>query len=162
MSSNNFDWYVKLGFVPERYPRVSEQRRLWERIWQETDVNGEGGWTRTPADGWDCLIQWLDEIEVGRPHGPAVRNYFWLEECRGAQLIFHVLIADWNGFSTDWEWRWKEISHGWAKTRELDDRTAGLLGYLVMQAGCVLKLNCGGGWGSYTALDFRPWTQKSY
>jgi hypothetical protein len=162
LSSCNFNWYVKLGFVPEKHPPISESTKLWESVWALSAPDGHGGWTKTPDTAWDCFEQWIDEIQIGRPAGPGVRNYLWLEERRSpGQVIFHVLIADWNGFSDFWELRWKEISHGWAKSRELDDRTGGLLGFLVMRVGCVLKLNCGGFSGRYTAEDFRPWTERN-
>jgi hypothetical protein len=163
LESCNFNWYVKLGFVPERHPSVSEWRRHWESIWAVSDPDRQN-WTKTPDTAWDCFHQWLDEIQIGPGfQGPGVRNYLWLEERRSpGQVIFHVLIADWNGFSDAWELRWKEISHGWAKTRELDERTGGLLGYLVMRAGCALELNCGGFSGRYTAGDFRPWTERNF
>jgi len=164
LSSCNFNWYVKLGFVPTRHKPVSESTRLWESVWAVTDPHGHAGWTKTPGDARECFEQWLDEIQIGPgPHGPGVRNYLWLEECRSdGQVVFHVLIADWGGFEDAWEERWKEISSGWAKTRELDERTGGLLGLLVMKVGCVLELNCGQFYGRYSAQDFRPWTAKNY
>jgi hypothetical protein len=164
LSSYNFNWYVKLGFVPERHHPPSESRKMWESIWEATDPEGHGGWTKTPGGAWECLEKWLDEIQTGpRPHGPGVRNYLRLEESRtDGQVVFHLLIADWNGFENAWEERWKEISNGWAKTRELDERTGGLLSYLVMKAGCMLELNCGRTWGRYSAQDFRPWNPKRY
>ena len=159
LSSYDFNWYVKLAFVPGRLQPVAEWTKLWESIWQMTDPDRDEGWTRTPADAWDCFEQWLDEIRQPGPRGPAVGNYFWLEERRtDGQVVFHVLVAKWSGYSDVWEYRWKEISHGWAKTRELDDRTGGLISYLVMRAGCILGLNCGGVRGRYLAEDFRPWT----
>jgi hypothetical protein len=163
LSSSNFNWYVKLGFVPERHHPPSESTKMWESIWEATDPEGHGGWTKTPRDAWECLEKWLDEIQIGPgPHGPGVRNYIWLEERRSeGQVVFHVLIANWNGFSDAWEYRWKEISGGWTKTRELDERTGGLLGFLVMRVGCVLELNCGRFYGRYSAQDFRPWNPKS-
>jgi len=163
LGSFNFDWYVKLGYDPARCQPVSESRKLWESIWAVTDPDGHGGWTKTPPTAWHCFDQWIDEIQIGRPHGPGVRDYLWLEERQfPGQVIFHVLIADWNGFSDTWEFRWKEISNGWAKTRELDERTGGLLSYLVMKAGCVLELNCGGIWGRYSDKDFKPWNPTRY
>ena len=162
LNSCNFNWYVKLGFVPERHPSVSESRKLWESVWAVSDPDGHAGWTKTPDTAWDCFEQWLDEIQIGRPGGPGVRNYLWLEECQGdGKVTFHVLVADWNGFSDAWELRWREISNGWAKTREMDDRTAGLLGFLVMKTGCILEVNCGGLPGRYSAQDFRPWTERN-
>ena len=163
LHSCNFDWYVKLGFDPEKHPRVTELTKEWESIWEATDPNHDGGWTKTPDTAFDCIEQWLDEIQAPGPCGPGVRDYFWLEERRlGGQRVFHILVANWNGFSDSWEQRWKQISHGWAKTRELDERTAGLLGYLVMRQACVLNLNCGDFKGRYIAEDFRPWNAKSY
>lgn len=163
LESCNFNWYVKLGFVPERHPSVSESTKLWESIWTLTDPDGHGGWTKTPATALDCFDQWIDEIQIGRPCGPGVRNYLWLEECQSeGRVVFHVLVADWNGFSDAGELRWKEISNGWAKTRELDERTGGLLAYLVMRVGCALELNCGGVPGRYSAQDFRQWNPKTY
>jgi hypothetical protein len=164
LSSCNFNWYVKLGFVPSRHRGVSESTNLWESVWEATDPGRRGGWTRTPVTAWDCLEQWLNEIQIGPGfYGPGVRDYVWLEECQGeGRVVFHVLIANWSGFSDAWEVRWKEISNGWAKTREVDDRTGGLLGYLVMRVGCVLEVNCGGVPGRYSARDFRPWNPKTY
>jgi hypothetical protein len=163
LTSCNFNWYVKLGFVRERHHPPSDSTKLWESVWQATDPEGDGGWAKAPRDAWECFNQWLDEIQIRGPHGPGVRNYLWLEESRsGGQVVFHVLIADWSGFEDAWEYRWKEISNGWAKTRPLDERTGGLLGFLVMRLGCVLKLNCGQFYGEYCAQDFRPWKPKSY
>jgi hypothetical protein len=158
LSSYNFNWYVKLGFVPARHHPPSELTKFWESVWEATDPEGHGGWSTIPGNAWECFEKWLDEIQVGRPHGPGVRNYLWLEERRrDGQVVFHVLIADWNGFADGWEHRWKEISNGWAKTRDPDERTGGLLGFLVMRVGCVLELNCGQCYGRYSSRDFRPW-----
>lgn len=163
LSSCNFNWYVKLWFVPERHHPPSASTRMWESIWEATDPEGHGGWKKTPGDARECFEQWLEEIQTPGPNGFGVRNYLWIEESRSdGQVVFHVVVADWNGFSGDWEYRWKEISNGWAKTRELDERTGGLLGFLVMRVGCVLGLNCGRFYGRYSAQDFRPWNPKSY
>jgi hypothetical protein len=158
LSSCNFNWYVKLGYIPERHHSVSESTKLWESVWEVTDPDGHGGWTRTPRCAQDCLEQWLNELQAA-----GYQDRFWLEEFRrDGQVIFHVLVADWNGFSDAWKLRWKEISHGWAKTRELDERTSGLLSYLVMKAGCMLELNCGRTWGRYSAQDFKQWNERRY
>ena len=162
LGSCNFNWHVKLGFVRSRHPRVSEERKKWESVWAVSDPDGHEGWTKIPDTGWDCFQQWLDEIQSEPPRGAGVRNYLWLEECqRDGDVTYHVLVADWDdSWTYEWEQRWKEISHGWAKTRELDERIGGLLGYLVMREGCVLELNCPGFQGHYSAQDFRPWRAK--
>ena len=164
LESCNFNWYVKLGYIPERHRPVSDTTKMWQSIWAFSDPDGQEGWTKTPDTASGCFQQWLDEIQIGPGfYGPGVRNYLWLEECQSeGRVVFHVLVADWSGFSDAWELRWKEISNGWAKTRELDDRTGGLIGYLVMRAGCVLELNCGGVEGRYFAQYFRQWNPTRY
>jgi hypothetical protein len=161
LNSGNFNWLVTLGFIPARLPPVSRLTRYWEGIWEICDPD-QRYWRRKPGDVWDCWGVWLDEIEVGPPAGPGVRDYIWLYERRlHGESRIHVLISDWQGFEDMWELRWKEISGGWAFTRDLDERIRGLLGYLVMRVGCPLELHCGGFRGRRTASDFRPWKEKN-
>ncbi len=164
VNSNNFNWFVTLGYVPERHRKPGAWEKLWESIRAETDPDCREGWKKIPATAQECLEQWIQEIQVGPgPGGPGIRDYLWLEEYRrDGKILFHVLVADWRGFEDTWERRWRDISGGWARTRELDDRINGLLGYFVMRAGCVLRLNCGEFRGRFHATDFRPWKKKSY
>ena len=111
MDAHNFDWFVTLHYFPGRMAKSADA----------------------------CLQLWLKEIQAKPDSGPGVTDYLYLEEYRrDGKTLFHVLIADWNGFQDAWEWRWKEISGGWACTRELDDRIKGFIGHFVMRAGCVL------------------------
>jgi hypothetical protein len=144
VSSNNFNWFVTLGYAPERRGQASA----------------------TPSStAEECLCQWLNEARRGPgPLGPGIRDYLWVEEYRrDGSVLFHVLVADFQGFEDAWEQRWKEISGGWARTRSLDKPINGLLGYFVMRARCGLQLNCGRRFqGRFFATDFRPWEKKGY
>lgn len=165
MNSNNFNWFVTLGYIPERHQRPSARQQQWESFLAETDPDcRDGFWTKTPATAEECFQRWLKDAERGPgPEGPGIRDYLWLEEYRrGGTVLFHVLMANWQGFEDAWEQRWRDISGGWARTREMDERINGLLGYFVMRAGCVLRLNCGEFRGRFHATDFRPWKKKSY
>ncbi len=163
MNSNNFNWFVTLGYVPERHQKPSACLMHWESIWAETDPDCRERWKRTPATAEECLEQWFEEVKRGPgPNGSGIRDYLWLEENRrDGKILFHVLLANWQGYEDAWEQRWREISGGWARTRSLDGRINGLLGHFVMRAGCALNLNCGEFRGRLTAGDFRPWREKS-
>jgi hypothetical protein len=142
LNSNHFDWFVTLGYDPERHRKSSAG----------------------PVAADQCLQQWLREAQRGPgPNGPGIRDYFWITEYRDdGAMLFHVLVADFQGFQDAWEQRWKIISGGWAKTRDIEKPINGLLGHLVMRARCELRLNCGRFQGRFNATDFTPWEKKSY
>lgn len=167
-SRNNFDWFVTLGYVPERHIKPSPERRKWEKFLAEAHPEDRGvRWHKTPATGGECLESWLEKIQEPPYRGPGVSDYLYMVEYRrdilrrrDQQTLFHVFIADWRGCQDSWEHRWKEISGGWAKTKVLDDRINGFIGHLVMRKGCGLSVASGRHRGWYTKLDFVPWREK--
>jgi hypothetical protein len=158
----NWSWFVLLGFVPHRFRGPDASRLLWESIWEFTDPQHREGWTRMPASASECLERWLADMGPEGACGLNVRNYIWLEEQRYDGDRFHVLIDNFNGSENTWEYLWKEISGGWALTRQIDRERGlgGLLGHFVMRAGFPMVVNCGEFSGRYTQEDFRPWRPK--
>jgi len=164
LDSSPFDWFVTLGHNPATARKVDESRRYWEDIWAETDPDRRH-WKKTVWTVEESIDIWLDEV-CGWPDSSGRRSldYFWLEERRvRGEVRFHVLVARYGQREHAQELlRWRELSGGWAFTRELDERIGGLLGYLVMRAGCTLELSCGEFLGQRSASDFIPWNPKSY
>lgn len=161
LDSAGFDWFVTLGYDPSKQPSTSEVIKKWQQIWEETDPDCHEGWEKPPLTARECLDQWLRDLDVSAG-GPRAISYLVVEETRARGVIlFHVLVAGWFGSQEQWIWRWREISHGWAFTRQLDDRVAGLLGHFVMRVGYTLEVRSGEFRGSYNAKDFKPWRPKN-
>ena len=175
LNSFDFDWFVTLGHNPATARKVDEWRReppltaaeaYWEDIWAETDPDGRQ-WKKpkTSRTVEESLDKWLDWV-CGPPDSEGRRSldYLWLEERRGrGEVRFHVLVARYGDGEHPQElFLWKDLSGGWAFTRQLDERIGGLIGYFVMREGCLLELNCGAFREQRSASDFIPWNSTRY
>lgn len=157
LDSADFNGYMVLDYYPERIKPVDPETKHWEEIWAETDPS-QKHWKKALTSADECFAEWLWAVEGSPPVGAGVRDYLCLRERRpGGSIRFHVLIANWEGDEYTWAYRWEEISRGWAFSREIGERIGGLLGYLVMRAGCSLEVECRGfPRRLYRAADFRP------
>jgi hypothetical protein len=139
LDERNFDWLGMLGYVPEKSPQVSQERKDWESIWAETDPH-RLHWEKAPDTASDFFEQWLYRAQIAPDaNGRGWEDYLWLEEVRPkGQIRYHVLVADWEGYGESSLFLWKEITRGWAFSRPLERGARGLLGHLVMRQGCTL------------------------
>jgi hypothetical protein len=159
VDSYKFDWFVTLGYVPWRHRSCRadiKKKHIFDRFRElPPEPFSPEDRKKMRSNAEECFFQWWDDIQQCPPTGPGVSDMLWLEEYRpDGKILFHVLIAKFNGFEDVWERRWIEISHGWARTRTIGDRIAGFICYMVMKVGCVLRVNCSEFKGTYTALDF--------
>src|ERR1700676_4340821 len=107
-------------YVPENHHRIGEERRLWEEIWALTDpyhVHRE----KTPENATECFERWLCETRIGLDaKGRRREDYICLEEVRPkGEVRYHVLVDDWAAKGDDSLRLWKEITGGWAFSREI-------------------------------------------
>jgi hypothetical protein len=152
--NRNFDWRALLGFVPERGPVVSKERRYWESLWELSDPE-QVNWKRSPETAWECFERWLEDS------GISGIDYLCIEERRASGHVrFHLMIDDRYMDPTSALPIWNRISGGWAYPQACGDKLKGLIGNKVMREGCTLYVNRDGERRRYTSEDFRPWRPK--
>lgn len=156
LNSGSFNFYLKLGYVRAKH-KVSAERRRWEEIWETTDPEHLDWEKEEPLTPHECLDNLLSTF-IWSPDNECLI----LEEDRAnGDMVFHLFGKDSYARSLDEAiWCWKDFSGGWAFPQRFStDRIGGLLGYMVMKVGCVLRVRIWDFYGKYTQEDFFPWNK---
>jgi hypothetical protein len=155
--AQGFDWFVTLYF-PSPIRNCHDPKLL--SFWRFAPLTEEGraALSQRTARASKCVRNWMGEIML-HAGTPDYHYLMLVEPRRDRAYLYHILLGGCSGaglMDRDWKSRWKVMSGGYAYDRVLDDRTQGLLKYLIMMVGCRVEIGVPGSTRSYNKGNFHP------